>query len=375
MKKILIVSTVSRQFYLFEQGNIEVLHSLGYEVHGAANYIDANNRLDALDIVRHPFDIQRSPLSMTNIKAFKQLKQIMREENFDIVHCHSPMGGVLARLAANSVGISPVIYTAHGFHFYKGAPFINKKLFKLIEMFFFRYTDAIITINKEDYYAALKFKSHKGGNVYYVPGVGVNTLALQKTEQKRQEILQEIKANDSSILLVSVGELNKNKNHKVVISALSKLQNPNIHYLLCGIGSKRNMLSLMAIDKRIEKNVHFLGYRSDVPQLLKSCDIFIMPSYREGLSLALMEAMSAGLPCIASKIRGNVDLIEDGVGGYLCDPSDINGLAKVINVLAVDGSLRKAMGLSNLETIKKFDVENVKLEVKKIYKEVLLNGG
>ena len=129
MKKILIVSTVSRQFYLFEKGNIEVLKSLGYEVHGAANFSDANERLDELDIVRHHFDIQRSPLSLKNIKAYKQLKKLMQSENFNAVHCHSPMGGVLARLAAKSTKVAHVIYTAHGFHFYKGSPLINWVLY------------------------------------------------------------------------------------------------------------------------------------------------------------------------------------------------------------------------------------------------------
>lgn len=151
MKKILIVSTVSRQFYLFEQGNIEVLKSLGYEIHGAANFDDANERLDALDIIRHPFDIQRSPFSLKNIKAYKQLKQIMKSERFDAVHCHSPVGGVLARLAAKASKISPVIYTAHGFHFYKGAPRKDWLIYYNIEKYLSKYTDILVTINKEDY--------------------------------------------------------------------------------------------------------------------------------------------------------------------------------------------------------------------------------
>lgn len=166
MKKILIVSTVSRQFYLFEQGNIEVLKSLGYEIHGAANFDDANERLDELDIIRHHFDIQRSPFSLKNIKAFRQLKKIMQSENFCAVHCHSPMGGVLARLAAKSSGIYPVIYTAHGFHFYRGAPCKNWLIYYNIEKYLSKYTDILVTINKEDYARAKDFYSKK---VVFVP--------------------------------------------------------------------------------------------------------------------------------------------------------------------------------------------------------------
>ena len=234
------------------------------------------------------------------------------------------------------------------------------------------YTDAIITINREDYKAAQKLKLRNGGKVYYLPGVGVDTSAIKKAEPKREEILRELGINSNSILMISVGELNKNKNNKVIISALGKIQNSNIHYLLCGVGDNEDYLKFVAKSKGVEKNVHFLGYRTDIAQLLKSCDIFVITSYREGLPRSMMEAMSAGLPCIASKIRGNVDLIEDGKGGFLCNPDNVDALAEAIKLFANDEALRKSMGINNLEVIKKFDVENVKKEMEKIYEDVLL---
>ncbi len=365
MKKVLIVSTVSRQFYLFEQGNIEVLKSLGYEVQGAANFEDANERLDALDIVRHPFDIQRSPFSLKNIKAYKQLKKIMKSENFDAVHCHSPMGGVLARLAAKSIGLYPVIYTAHGFHFYKGAPIINWLIYYPIEKWLARYTDTLITINKEDYNRAKsKFKTKR---VEYIPGVGIDLEKFSTNEIDRDLKRSELGLPKDTFVVLSVGELNKNKNHEVIIRAISKIDNSKIHYVLCGQGQLEGYLRSLSKELGLENQVHLLGFRKDIPEICKISDLFAFPSYREGLSVALMEAMSAGLPIIASKIRGNTDLIQDGNGGYLHEPNDYLGIAKSIDKMIDDEKLRIEMEIRNKEEVKKYDKQVVKDRMRDLY--------
>lgn len=370
MKKILIVSTVSRQFYLFEQGNIEVLKSLGYEVHGAANFEDANERLEALDIVRHPFDIQRSPFSLKNIKAYKQLKKIMKSENFDAVHCHSPMGGVLARLAARSLGLSLVIYTAHGFHFFKGAPILNWLVYYPVEKWLARYTDTLITINKEDYEQAKN--NFKAKRVKYIPGVGLDIDKFKNVVVDVAVKREEIGVPQNAFVVLSIGELNKNKNHEVVLRAIAKLNNSNIHYVICGRGPLEFYLKKLSNELGVSVNVHLLGFRKDILEICKISNIFAFPSLREGLPVSLMEAMASGLPVVCSEIRGNQDLIENGKGGYLINPRDIDGFANVINNLANEQELRKTMmSLSNLEAIKKFDVKNVKKEMKKIYKDIV----
>ncbi|GMQ60447.1 glycosyltransferase family 4 protein [Vallitalea sediminicola] len=367
MKKILIVSTVSRQFYLFEQGNIEVLKSLGFEIHCAANFEDENERLDALDIVRHHFDIQRSPFSIKNIKAYKQLKKIMKLENFDAVHCHSPMGGVLARLAAKSVGIFPVIYTAHGFHFYKGSPIINWLAYYPIEKFLSRYTDVLITINQEDYERAKKFKAKK---IEYVPGIGVDTKKLSGVTVDRGKKREELGVPRAAFVILSVGELNKNKNHEVIIKALAKIDNRNVFYIICGCGDREDYLRQLAKLLGIYDKVMFLGFRNDVPKIYKAADIFAFPSYREGLSVSLMEAMAAGLPVICSKIRGNTDLIEVTKGGYLLEPNDIDGFVASIEKLMKIENINSRMSLYNFKKITQFDKEDVKKKMNKVYSEV-----
>ncbi|MEC1771902.1 glycosyltransferase family 4 protein [Schinkia azotoformans] len=367
MKKILIVSTVSRQFYLFEQGNIEVLKSLGYEIHAAANFSDANERLDALDIIRHPFDIQRSPLSLKNLKAYKQLKKIMESENFDAVHCHSPMGGVLARLAARSVGISPVIYTAHGFHFYKGAPIINWLVFYPVERYLSKYTDVLITINNEDYNEAQKFKAKK---VIYVPGIGVDTNKITKVSIDIDRKREELGITSDTVVLLSIGEMIKRKNHETVLKAIANLKDQNLVYLICGKGELESYLKGLVKTLGIEEKVRFLGYRNDIPEICNASDLFLFPSYQEGLPVSVMEAMSAGLPVICSSIRGNTDLIENEIGGYLLEPDDVEGFAKKINKLINNQELLNNMGNNNKESVKRFDKKEVKNKMEEIYKYI-----
>lgn len=364
MKKILIVSTVSRQFYLFEQGNIEVLKSLGYEIHGAANFDDANERLDELDIIRHHFDIQRSPFSLKNIKAYKQLKKIMQSENFDAVHCHSPMGGVLARLAAKAVGLSPVIYTAHGFHFYKGAPIINWLFYYPVEKFLARYTDVLITINQEDYSRANKFKAK---NIMNIPGIGVDTNRFNNFTTHRGKKREELGISDDDVVLLSIGEMIKRKNHETALKALAKAERKNIVYLICGKGELECYLKDLTNTLGIKNKVQFLGFRNDISEICAASDVFIFPSYQEGLPVSVMEAMSAGLPIICSKIRGNNDLIEDSKGGYLFSPDDVGGFAKAIQRLAEDKMLRVNMGKVNLEAVKCYDISVLKAQMTEIY--------
>lgn len=367
MKKILIVSTVSRQFYLFEQANIEVLHSLGYEVHAAANFADANPRLDALDIIRHHIDIQRSPFCLTNIKAFNQLKQLMKSEKFDAVHCHSPVGGVLARLAAKVVGISPIIYTAHGFHFYKGAPLMNWLLYYPVERFLARFTDILITINKEDYQRAQQFKA---GKVVYIPGIGVDTNKFNVIRLDKNIKREELGIKNGTIVLLSIGEMIKRKNHETAIRALAKLKKENVVYLICGRGKLENYLKELAEKLGVGDKVKFLGFRNDIPEICKASDIFIFPSYQEGLPVAVMEAMAAGLPIICSNIRGNIDLIESGKGGFTVNPNDAEELARCMLQIINNENKRIEMGCYNVKTVKKFDITNVKNEMYRIYGKI-----
>lgn len=372
MKKALIVSTVSRQFTLFERGNIEVLKELGYEIHGAANYEDATPALEELGIKQHHIDIQRNPFKLANLKAYKQLVKLMKEEKFDLVHCHAPMGGVIGRLAAKSVGIKNVLYTAHGFHFFKGAPKVNWLVYYPIEKFLSRYTNTLITINQEDYSAAISNK-FRAKNIELVNGIGVNLEKFSPVnEEEKYRLREEYGYDKEDKILIYVGELSDRKNQKVIIEAVSLLKKEvrNIKLLLVGRGQLKEEYEKLIEELGVQEQVELLGFRTDVNQLLRISDIYVCSSKQEGLPVNIMEAMSIGLPVVCSKIRGNVDLIEDSKGGYLIDCNNTEVFSQYIKSLLNSSESCKKMTDINKERVKNFEISMVKKEMKKIYQNL-----
>lgn len=372
--KLLYILNIANRVNNFSYTSMVAAKELGYEFHIAGNWNykspdELKEDEEKYGIHIHQIDFARNPLSPKNQKAYKQLDKLISELNFDGIHCNTPIGGVLGRICGKKCKVNKVIYQVHGFHFYKGAPLLNWLIYYPIEKFLARFTDAIITINKEDYEIAKTFKLRNNGKVYYVPGVGIDTKEFYPSNTDIPQKRAELGLKDTDIMLISAGELNKNKNNSVIIKALANANNPNIHYFLCGQGELDTELRNIAKEYGVAENVHFLGYRTDIKELLSASDAFVMPSFREGLSRSLMEAMSAGLPCIASSIRGNVDLIKNDINGYLCNPTDVEDFAEAISNISQDDSLRKKMSLNNLEDIKNFDIENITKIMSEIYSE------
>lgn len=341
----------------------------GYEVHVAArnDYDNKDECIIPFCDRFHDLPFERSPIRKNNLQVYKDLKNIIDTEQYEIIHCHTPMGGAIGRLAARSARKkgTKVIYTAHGFHFFKGAPLVNWLAYYPAERWLAKYTDVLITINTEDYEIAKKFKVNR---IEYVPGVGIDTDKFKNIEVNRTEKRESLGVSEDDFMIISVGELNKNKNHQVIIRAIAKLRNEKIKYVLCGQGPLETELRELAKELDVENQVKFLGFRKDVPDLMKVADLFAFPSYREGLSLSLMEAMASGLPVVCSEIRGNTDLIEDGKGGYLVEPSDVEGFAKYIKELIEDSRLKSEFGDFNHKKIENYSIENVMKEVENIYK-------
>jgi len=370
VKKVLFVATVVKTHIMeFHIPYLKMFKERGWNT-AVASRNDYENAEDCQipfcdDYYNVPFE--RSPIKLSNFQAYKELKKLINNGDYDIIHCHTPVGAMLARLAARRARKrgTKVIYTAHGFHFYKGAPIINWLLYYPVERFLARYTDVLITINKEDYERAKKFRARK---VCYVRGVGVNVAKFEPNETNKKEIRDELAIKNSDVVVLSVGEVNKNKNHRTVIEAIAKSHSANLYYVICGQGplvdEHKNLAKLLGVEDR----VIFAGYRTDVSKFYSMADVFVFPSFREGLSVALMEAMSCGLPIVCSNIRGNVDLVQDGAGGYLCDPSDAAGFSVAIERLANDAELRRNMGRTNIENVKEFDISSVMDQMLQIYK-------
>ena len=362
MKKILFIATVVKtHINVFHLPYIKMFKDYGYETAVAAKN-DCDDGVMVIPNCDSYFDIpfSRNPFSVSNIKAYKMLKSIIDNGNFDIVECNTPVGGVIGRLAARKARKkgTKVIYIAHGFHFFKGSLQMAWLMFYPVEKMLSHITDILVTINREDYErASKKFKAKK---TVHIDGIGVDLKKIENCPSDRSKVLGEFGINTNDTVLISVGELRKLKNHKTILEAMAKTENKNLHYIIVGCGSLDSELSELSEQLGIKDRVHLPGFRSDVFDLLKSSDIFCFPSTREGMPLALMEAMAAGLPAIVSNVRGNRDLIVQGKGGFLYSANDVNGFAEGIKKLIASPDLRKEMGRFNKEQIKKYDIEIVK---------------
>ena len=380
MSKILFISNISNRITTFVTASISAAHDLKMDFYQVANWHGAEKGQIERDEEKYGIKIKnlpisRNPFDKSNLSAYKQLVEFIKQEKIDYIHCNTPTGGILGRLAGKKCKVKKVIYQAHGFHFYKGAPKKNWLVYYPVEKWLAKYTDALITINKEDVeLASKKFRLRNNGKVYYVAGVGIDSKQYLSDGKLRDEKRAELNIPLDAFVIISVGELNENKNNKVIISALEKLKNKNIHYILCGVGDKKDELSAMAQSAGISENIYFLGYRTDIKALYNASDCFVMPSYREGLSRSAMEAMASGLPCILSDIRGNRDLIENGSGGFLCKPDDVIGFSEAISKLFGNSLLCEKMKEYNLKKIKDFDTSVIEKEIREIYINELIRG-
>jgi glycosyltransferase involved in cell wall biosynthesis len=319
-------------------------------------------------VVMHEIPFARSPYRfLQNRRAFKMLKKVVKDGGFDLIHCHQPLCGVMGRKVGAKFGI-PVLYIAHGFHFFKGAPLKNHLIYKTVERRYAKKTDALVTINSEDYEAACKMKAKR---TYKINGIGYERDRTNGIIFNKNELQAEIGLSDGDIVLISIGELNKNKNHKVIIDAVNRIENEKIKYVICGQGPRLKEYKEFVEKRGLENKVKILGYRKDVRNILKLADILIMPSLREGLPITMIEAMYEGLPIISGDVRGCRDLVEHNANGLLVNLKEKTGFVKAIEILAADKELRLKMGIENKQRAKKLYLENVLVQMEKIYDEIL----
>ena len=328
--KALFTATVKSHIGQFHMPFIKELQARGYEVHAA--YKDNSNQKQGLDtsaidkIYEVPFS--RSPYSPSNIKAYFALKKIIDENSYDVIHCNTPMGAVITRLAALGARKrgTKVVYTAHGFHFYKGAPRINKILFYPVEKILSRCTDALITINSEDYNAALdhNFKAKK---IYHVNGVGVDLSRFHSVSPDKKSALREQYGySDDDFIMIYPADFCERKNQNMLFDMLKILleHNKNFKLLLPGATDKSQPYVEYAKSIGVFDNVEILGYRNDISNLVALSDISLSSSRQEGLPINLIEAMAIGNPIVATDVRGNNDLVKNGINGFTVPLNDLS---------------------------------------------------
>ena len=366
--RVLYVATVVKKHIMqFHIPFLKMFKDAGWETAVAArnDYVELGDCDIPYCDTYYDVPFERLPIKTKNFIAYRELKKIIEQGEYDIIHCHTPVGAMLTRLAARNVRRkgTKVIYTAHGFHFYKGAPLKNWLLYYPVERFLARWTDALITINKEDYNRARNFKAQR---CVYIPGVGIDVNKFSKpiSGEERHKIRAEMGVTDDAILICSVGELNINKNHSLVIRAMAQLASANVHYCIAGEGEYHENLMSLPRELGIKDRVHLLGYCSDVHALYQASDIFCFPSLREGLPVALMEAMASGLPCAASRIRGNIDLLGED-NEILFDPMDVEECKKRLEYMIDNITIGQKADSS--EALSQFSKDSVMRQMREVY--------
>lgn len=350
--KILYITTVGSTMEFFVPVIRELLDR-GHQVDLACNETDS----PVSDVYRrwnctvYPISCSRSPLDKGNLKAIRQIKTLAEAGQYDIIHCHTPLAAACTRLACRSIRRSGtrVFYTAHGFHFFKGAPLKNWLLYYPVEKLCAQFTDVLITINREDYELARnKLPAQK---VVYVPGVGIDLEKFGAFDMDPRKKRQELEIPETANVLLSVGELSRRKNHGVLLKAAAEID--NLYVVIAGKGPLRGELEQLAKELGIEKRVRLLGYRTDIAQLCAMCDVFALPSLQEGLPVAMMEAMASGKTVICSRIRGNTDLL-GATNPLLFDHADVQDCRRAMGMaLTAD---RASIGAENQKRVQPFSI-------------------
>lgn len=371
MKRVLLTCTdlMTIQFMV---PHIRYLAENGFNVELACSVVgdrlkDVKNAVG--DVAKiHTLRLQRSPFSPNNLKGYGDLKKLLSENTYDVIWTNEPVMGVMTRFAARKARKkgTKVLYMAHGFHFFKGAPLISWLMWAPTEIIMSKFNDILVTINWEDYNWARKHTFTPV--IKHIDGIGVD-FSNREGVISREEKRAQLNIAEDDILVLSVGELQKRKNHQAIIRAIAKLNNPHIKYILCGQGVLENQLRTLVAKNNLDNQVSFLGYRQDIPEIMNACDIFAHPSIREGLGLASLEAMASGLPLITSNVQGVPDYVENGITGYMCGPRDVDAFAENLNTLTENKTLREKIGTTNITYVQKYRVEVIEPVIKEILDE------
>lgn len=369
-KRIMMLATTDNMIWQFLLPHIKHLQENGNTVECvcAKTGFWFDELKDKHNLVVHEINFSRNPIKPANIKAYKKLKQLQKERKFDLIYCQQPVGGLMGRLIGKKFKI-PVIYTAHGFHFFKGCSFRRKLIYKTVEKKLSKYTDILITINDEDFEAAKKMKAK---HVAKISGIGMEFNKYAPLTETKQEIRKTLNLNDNDFVIVTVAEFIKRKNYDTMLKTIKELKdrNVNVKFIICGRGQEEENIKATINELNLEDCVHLLGFRKDINRILTASDLFMLASFQEGLTLSVIEAMSYSLPCIVSTARGNKDLIIDGEGGFVVEPTNYMSFADKIQVMINNPNMTDKFGKFNKVQSEKYTIENVKKELEEIYKWV-----
>lgn len=372
-KKVLFVASVAKKHILqFHIPYLKWFKEQGYTVH-----VCAGNDFEKGEKAHIPYcdkyfriPFYRSPFATKNITSYKELKKLVKTNHYDIIHCHTPVAAAIARMSLRKErkNGTVMLYTAHGFHFYKGAP-KTSKLYYLIEKMLVKHTDGLITINEEDYTAAENFKGRNKCRVYKIHSIGADFNPVKNPSRTREEMRAEFDIPKDAFLVMSNSEINENKNITTSIKAVAA--NEGVYLLVCGSGKLLDECKALARELGADDRIRFAGYRFDAKELLNCADAFIFPSFREGLGMAAIEAMAAGLPLIVSDNRGTREYAVQGENALVCKAEDTEGFIKAIELLSKDKDMCRRLGEKGREISEKYELSNAVAEMAEIYSEYM----
>lgn len=363
--KILYVTTVSVTLNTFLIPHIKHLIKNGHEVQIASNIdVELSEEFIKENIVHTKINFSRNPLSLENKKAYKQIKELQDKEKFDVVHVHTPVASFITRLALKNKAIK-MIYTCHGFHFYKGAPLINWIVYYPLEKIAAHWTDTLVTINSEDLERAKKFKLRNNGQVKLMHGVGVDPKEYDIGNFNREKYREKLGVDKEDFVLLILAELNKNKNHIQVIKAMEILKDkyPRIKLICAGKGPLEELINSNIKEMGLRKNIKLIGFRKDVNELLHASDAVCLLSKREGLGKCLLEGMITGKSLIATNTRGAKELISHDNNGYLVEIGDYKNTANYIENIYFYQNKREKFKRNSYLKVKKYYLNNVLQEI------------
>lgn len=365
-KKVLVLATTDNMIWQFLIPHIQEMQKAGNVVECACNKSGFwfDELKEKYGFTMHEIHSARNPVSPKNIKAYKELKKLVKQNGYNLIYCQQPVGGLFGRLLAKKFKI-PCIYTAHGFHFFKGAPLKNNLIFKPVEKYLAKYTDILITINEEDYQAAKKMKAKK---VFKIHGIGFDENKYEPLTQTKEEIKKEFNV-ENKFVVVTVAECIPRKNYDTMLNTIQKFKGENLHWFIVGTGKQKDEIQKRIQDMQMEDQITMLGYRKDINKILTMADCFFLPSLQEGLTLAIIEAMRFGLPVITSNVRGNRDLIEHEKGGFVFTYNDKIHFEQAIRRLMLNEKERVDFGKYNVKQSEKYILKNIMKEFDEIYDE------
>lgn len=372
----MFLTTIDVTIYAFLIPHMKLLKDMGCEVEVACVYTGFADRIEKEDFKVHSIPFNRNPLSFNNMKAVFELYRLMRENNYTMIHTHTPVASFIGRIVARNVEVPRIVYTAHGFHFHELGNPLKNFLYYRLEKFAGRFTDDLITINKDDYKVAVEKNLAPNGKVVYIKGVGVDTDKFNPDKVSTNGIGDSL-LNFKGSVLISVGRLDKEKHFDHIIRALWLVNQRQIDFkfLVVGDGSEEYFLKNLSTTLSLQSKVEFLGYVKNVEKYLKISSMFVFASSREGLPVSVVEAMTMEKPIVAYNIRGVRDLIDDGVNGFLVPFGDVKGLAEKTKYLMENPQLAKEMGKKGREKIEReFSLKVILKDMKKLYKEILEEG-